>query len=437
MRDSEELCVTFLTPEEWIELESRLEGWDLILFLEFWEIWQSEKQTTPKQDFLIWLILGGRGAGKTRAGAEWVRQRVKSGARHIALVAANFTEARAVMLDGKSGLLNIGHPAERPKYIASRRRLEWPNGAVGQIFSAEAPDGLRGSQFDAAWADEFCAWNHAEETLSNLRLALRLEDERGRAPQMVVTTTPRPTTELIELKAAEGVVTHRLRTAENARHLSKGFLASMEAQYGGTPLGMQELEGKIVTDWPGALWSLSTIAKCRENTAPDLDRIVIALDPPTTSNVKSDACGIIVAGVKDGRAYVLQDATLGQATPEDWASRAVGLFRDYNADCIIAEGNQGGEMVESVLRQIEPNLPIRRVHARRSKTTRAEPVSHLYSRGLVTHVGRFDALEAQMCKMGAKLGKGRAKSPDRVDALVWAIDALLMRQGGEVRVRAV
>ena len=170
MRDSEELCVTFLTPEEWIELESRLEGWDLILFLEFWEIWQSEKQTTPKQDFLIWLILGGRGAGKTRAGAEWVRQRVKSGARHIALVAANFTEARAVMLDGKSGLLNIGHPAERPKYIASRRRLEWPNGAVGQIFSAEAPDGLRGSQFDAAWADEFCAWNHAEETLSNFCL---------------------------------------------------------------------------------------------------------------------------------------------------------------------------------------------------------------------------------------------------------------------------
>ena len=362
---------------------------------------------------------------------------MKSGARHIALVAANFTEARAVMLEGNSGLLNIGHPAERPKYIASRRRLEWPNGAVGQIFSAEAPDGLRGSQFDAAWADEFCAWNHAEETLSNLRLALRLDDETGRAPQMVVTTTPRPTTELIELKSAQGVVTHTLRTAENAHHLSKTFLAAMEAQYGGTPLGMQELEGKIVTDWPGALWSLSTIAKTRENTAPDLDRIVIALDPPATSGVKSDACGIIVAGVKDGRAYVLQDATLGQATPEDWASRAVGLFRDYNADCIIAEGNQGGEMVESVLRQIEPNLPIRRVHARRSKTTRAEPVSHLYSRGLVTHVGRFDALEAQMCKMGAKLGKGRAKSPDRVDALVWAIDALLMRQGGEVRVRAV
>ena len=419
------------------KVAKRLSGWDLNLLLEDWQFWRRDNQAEPKSNFLIWLVLGGRGAGKTRAGAEWVRERVKSGARHIALVAANFTEARAVMLEGNSGLLNIGHPAERPKYIASRRRLEWPNGAVGQIFSAEAPDGLRGSQFDAAWADEFCAWNHAEETLSNLRLALRLDDETGRAPQMVVTTTPRPTTELIELKSAQGVVTHTLRTAENAHHLSKTFLAAMEAQYGGTPLGMQELEGKIVTDWPGALWSLSTIAKTRENTAPDLDRIVIALDPPATSGVKSDACGIIVAGVKDGRAYVLQDATLGQATPEDWASRAVGLFRDYNADCIIAEGNQGGEMVESVLRQIEPNLPIRRVHARRSKTTRAEPVSHLYSRGLVTHVGRFDALEAQMCKMGAKLGKGRAKSPDRVDALVWAIDALLMRQGGEVRVRAV
>ena len=419
------------------KVAKRLSGWDLNLLLEDWQFWRRDNQAEPKSNFLIWLVLGGRGAGKTRAGAEWVRERVKSGARHIALVAVNFTEARAVMLEGKSGLLNIGHPAERPKYIASRRRLEWPNGAVGQIFSAEAPDGLRGSQFDAAWADEFCAWNHAEETFSNLRLALRLDDETGRAPQMVVTTTPRPTTELIELKSAQGVVTHTLRTAENAHHLSKTFLAAMEAQYGGTPLGMQELEGKIVTDWPGALWSLSTIAKTRENTAPDLDRIVIALDPPATSGVKSDACGIIVAGVKDGRAYVLQDATLGQATPEDWASCAVGLFRDYNADCIIAEGNQGGEMVESVLRQIEPNLPIRRVHARRSKTTRAEPVSHLYSRGLVTHVGRFDALEAQMCKMGAKLGKGRAKSPDRVDALVWAIDALLMRQGGEIRVRAV
>ena len=384
------------------KVAKRLSGWDLNLLLEDWQFWRRDNQAEPKSNFLIWLVLGGRGAGKTRAGAEWVRERVKSGARHIALVAANFTEARAVMLEGNSGLLNIGHPAERPKYIASRRRLEWPNGAVGQIFSAEAPDGLRGSQFDAAWADEFCAWNHAEETLSNLRLALRLDDETGRAPQMVVTTTPRPTTELIELKSAQGVVTHTLRTAENAHHLSRTFLAAMEAQYGGTPLGMQELEGKIVTDWPGALWSLSTIAKTRENTAPDLDRIVIALDPPATSGVKSDACGIIVAGVKDGRAYVLQDATLGQATPEDWASRAVGLFRDYNADCIIAEGNQGGEMVESVLRQIEPNLPIRRVHARRSKTTRAEPVSHLYSRGLVTHVGRFDALEAQMCKMGGK-----------------------------------
>jgi len=244
------------------------------------------------------LLLGGRGAGKTRAGAEWVRAQVKAGHRKIALVAANFTQARDVMLYGESGLLNIGHPSERPKFIASRRCLEWPCGAVAKIFSAEAPDGLRGSQFDAAWADEFCAWNHAEETLSNLRLALRLDTPDGRPPQLVVTTTPRPSAELIELKAAKGVVTHTLRKAENAHHLARGFLETMEAQYGGTPLGMQELEGQIVTEWPGALWSLSTIAKTRENTAPDLDRIVIALDPPTTSGSKSDACGIIVAGEK-------------------------------------------------------------------------------------------------------------------------------------------
>ena len=420
-----------------LKVLERIKDWDLSLLLEDWAFWRRDNQTEPKGNFLIWLILGGRGAGKTRSGAEWVRERVNSGARHIALVAANFTEARAVMLDGKSGLLNIGHPSERPRYIASRRRLEWPNGAVGQIFSAEAPDGLRGSQFDAAWADEFCAWNHAEETLSNLRLALRLDAEDGRAPQLVVTTTPRPSAELIELKETTGVVTHTLRTAENAQHLSQNFLATMEAEYGGTPLGMQELEGEIVTDWPGALWTLSTIAKTREKTAPELDRIVIALDPPATSGPKSDACGIVVAGVKEGRAYVLQDATMGQAAPEDWAAKTVSLFEHYAADCVIAEGNQGGEMVESVLRQIAPNLPIRRVHARRAKTTRAEPISHLYARGLVSHVGRFDALEAQMCKMGAKTSKGRGKSPDRVDALVWAIDALLGGRRREVRVRAV
>ncbi|MEP4051458.1 MAG: terminase family protein [Litorimonas sp.] len=414
-----------------------LNGWQRALLLKRWEFWRRDNQAEPNSNFLIWLILGGRGAGKTRAGAEWVRARVKSGARHIALVAANFTEARAVMLDGESGLLNIGHPSERPKYIASRKRLEWPNGAVGQVFSAEAPDGLRGSQFDAAWADEFCAWNHAPETLSNLRLALRLDAEDGQAPQLVVTTTPRPSADLIELKETKGVVTHTLRTAENAHHLAQGFLSAMEDEYGGTPLGMQELEGEIVTEWPGALWTLSTIAKNRENTAPDLDRIVVAIDPPATSGPKSDACGIVVAGVKDGRAYVLQDATMNLATPEDWAAKTVGLFKDYQADCVIAEGNQGGEMVESVLRQISPNLPIRRVHARRNKTTRAEPISHLYARGLVSHVGRFDALEAQMCRMGANASNRRGPSPDRVDALVWAIDALLGKVRVPARVRAI
>lgn len=430
------------TPEEMkVLLEAawdKLNGWQRALLLKRWWFWRRDNQATPKSDFHVWLLLGGRGAGKTRAGAEWVREQVKAGHRKIALVAANFTQARDVMLYGESGLLNIGHPSERPKFIASRRCLEWPCGAVAKIFSAEAPDGLRGSQFDAAWADEFCAWNHAEETLSNLRLALRLDTPDGRPPQLVVTTTPRPSAELIELKAAKGVVTHTLRTAENAHHLARGFLETMEAQYGGTPLGMQELEGQIVREWPGALWSLSTIGKTRENTAPDLDRIVIALDPPTTSGSKSDACGIIVAGEKDGRAYVLQDATLGQATPEDWAARAVALFETYDADCIIAESNQGGEMVESVLRQIAPNLPITRRHAQRNKKARAEPISHLYSRSLVSHVGRFDALEAQMCRMGSAAPPGRkSKSPDRVDALVWAIDALLMRGAGTARVRAV
>jgi len=388
----------------------------------------SSSQQAPEGEWDIWLILGGRGAGKTRAGAEWIRAQVKAGARDIALVGPNFTEAREVMLEGKSGLLNIGHPAERPKYIASRRRLEWPNGAVGHLYSAEDPDGLRGAQFDVAWADEFCAWSYPEDTLANLRLALRLGD----APKLTLTTTPRPIQALLDLKAEAGVISHHMRTAENAHNLSPSFLETVTTRFGGTPLGQQELEGEILQELPGALWSLSGIAAQRVTSTPDLARIVIAVDPPTTSGPKADACGIIVAGQAHGQAYVLEDATQRQATPDIWAAKVVDLFHRYRADCVIAEDNQGGEMVEAVLRQIDPQLPIIRVHATRGKYRRAEPVAHLYTQGKVFHAGRFKALETQMCQMGAKNMKG---SPDRVDALVWAVNALLMRGRPEPRVR--
>ncbi len=433
MTDLENLSVRSRTKSEMEELWKKLKGWDRERFLSLWSFWASETQQMPLGNWLIWLILGGRGAGKTRTGAEWIAQQVRDGARNIALVGPTFSEACEVMLYGESGLLNIGHPAERPKYIASRRRLEWPNGAVGHVYSAHDPDGLRGGQFDAAWADEFCAWAYPDDTLSNLRLALRLGD----APRLVVTTTPRPSTALLTLKSAPGVVTHQMRTRDNAHHLAPGYMDAMEARYGGSPLGQQELEGEILTELPGALWSLATIAKQRQAETPELDRIVIAIDPPATSGPKADACGLIVAGVAGDAAYVLEDATLRHAPPEMWAERAVKLFRDYAADCVIAEGNQGGEMVEAVLRQVDPNLPIRRVHARRSKQTRAEPIAHLYTRGRVFHVGRFDLLESQMCQMGAQGRLGSSTSPDRVDALVWAVHALLMKEGNVPRVRCV
>ncbi len=416
------------------ELWEKLPGWDRAQFLRLWSFWAAEHQHAPVGEWLVWLVLGGRGAGKTRTGAEWIVQQVKSGARHIALVGSTFTEAREVMLEGESGLLNIGHPSERPKFIASRQRLEWPNGAVGHLYSAHDPDGLRGAQFDAAWADEFCAWKKPEDTLSNLRLALRLSPRAGEVPRLVVTTTPRPTLALVALKSAARVVTHRMRTRDNARHLAPGYLSAMEDRYGGSPLGQQELEGEILTDLPGALWSQATLAKQRTPDTPELERIVVAIDPPATSGPNADACGLIVAGVSDGKAYVLEDATLQNAPPEIWANRAVKLFHDYQADCVIAEGNQGGEMVEAVLRQVDPQLPINRVHARRSKQTRAEPIAHLYTRGQVFHVGRFDLLEAQMCQMGSKEQRG---SPDRVDALVWAIHALVKDTTNVPRVRCL
>jgi phage terminase large subunit-like protein len=437
MHCSKNYTIQSTTKAKLKTLWDNLKGWNRERFLKRWFFWARGNQHAPVKDWLIWLILGGRGAGKTRTGAEWIAQQVKLGARHIALVGTSFAEAREVMLEGESGLLNIGHPSERPKLIASRRRLEWPNGAVGHLYSAHDPDGLRGGQFDAAWADEFCAWAYPDETLSNLRLALRLTPQSGEKPRLVITTTPRPSPSLLALKSAKGVSTSHIRTRENARHLAPGFLDAMEDSYGGSPLGQQELEGEILTDFPGALWKLSTIAKQRQTETPALERIVVAIDPPATSGPHADACGLIVAGVAKGNAYVLEDATLHNAPPETWAEKVVALFQSYQADCVIAEGNQGGEMVEAVLRQVDPNLPIRRVHARRSKQTRAEPIAHLYTLGRVFHVGRFDALEAQMCQMGSSLGGGSRASPDRVDALVWAVHALLKKGRDDPRVRRI
>lgn len=399
-----------------------LSGNDPYQFFKNWEIWQRGDQRN-ETDWLIWLLLGGRGCGKTRTGAEWVRRKVFETGR-IALVAPTLADAREVMLGGESGLFNIGYPKERPTYSPSRRRLDWPNGAVGYLFSAEDPDSLRGPQFGAAWADEFCAWSYPEETLSNLRFGLRV----GERPQLVITTTPKPIPALKSLMSVGGLAVSRARTTSNAANLSPAFLAAMKETYGGTRLGRQELEGEILFDRDGALWSQTIFETCRhEGAIPPLDRTIVAIDPPVTSGARSDQCGLIVAGVQGrgntARAYILHDGTVQGLSPTDWAKTAISLYKGWGADFLLAEVNQGGDLVKTILHTINPYVPVKTVFAKKSKTGRAEPVALLYEQGRVLHAGRFDALEAELRLMGT--AAAGAKSPDRADALVWAVTHLM------------
>lgn len=400
-----------------------------------WAAQARDDQWPPDGDWLIWLLLGGRGSGKTRAGAEWVRAQITAGCRRVALVAPTYSDAREVMLEGESGLLSLGRLSERPNYIASRRRLEWPNGAVGMVFSSEDPDGLRGPQFDAAWADEFCAWTYSDATLSNLRLALRL----GAHPQLVVTTTPRPTPALKSLMDTSGLVISRARTVDNAHNLSPIFLDAMTAEYGGTRLGRQELNGEVLSDAAGALWSRAGIEACRRDAPDHLDTIIVAIDPPASSGARSDACGLIVAGCVRGDSpledcvYILHDGTVQGLRPEAWAKCATDLWARYDADYILAEVNQGGDMVSSVIQTHDPAVIVRTVFASRGKVARAEPVAALYEQGRVFHAQPLPELEDELCHMGVP--HARRRSPDRADALVWAVTDLLLKRRTTPRIR--
>lgn len=403
-----------------------------------WDYLAKEHQRPPQDDgWTTWLLLGGRGAGKTRAGAEWVRSLAdeRGGrARRIALVAEAYGDAREVMIEGPSGLRQIGHPARRPSFEASRRRLVWPNGSVGYCFSSEDPEGLRGHQFDAAWADELCKWRHAEETWSNLQLALRLGDR----PRQVVTTTPRPTALLKRLMAQAGTRTVRASTYDNRDNLSAAFFSEIAALYEGTALGRQELYGEIVEDREGALWTRALIEAARMSAPPGgpeafaarLDRVVVAVDPPATAGPTADECGVIVAGsmlaVGARRAFVLADRSQGGLSPLDWAARAVEAYHAFGASRLVVEVNQGGDMVRALIAQVDADVAVREVRAGRSKRLRAEPVAALYERGLVRHVGGFSRLEDQMTEFTGADGK----SPDRLDALVWALSDLLLRPAG-------
>ena len=379
-------------------------------------------QVAPPGDWDIWIALAGRGWGKTRTGAEWIREEVAAGrATRIALIAETAADGRDVMVEGESGILSIYPPAERPIYEPSKRRVTWPNGAVATLFNATEPDQLRGPQFDCAWCDELAKWRYARETWDQLQFGLRL----GQHPRQIVTTTPRPT-ELIKAIVAgqEGrVAITRGRTQDNAANLAAPFLRKIVDRYQGTRLGRQELEAEILGDLPGALWSFAQIEAYRMPAQPkELSRVLVAIDPAVTAKEDSDEHGIIVAGIANGEGVVLHDGSL-QGSPLEWARRAVSLHDSYGADGVVVEVNQGGDMVAQTLRSVRSELNIIEVRASRGKHVRAEPIAALYEQGRVRHVGSFPELESQMTQM-TQHGYEGPGSPDRVDALVWALSSL-------------
>lgn len=399
------------------------------------EFWALPHQLPPEGDWKSWVIMGGRGAGKTRAGSEWVRRMVEGpsaaapGRCHrVALVGETFDQVRDVMVFGESGILACSPPDRRPVWEAGRRRLVWANGATATCYSAHEPEALRGPQFDAAWVDELAKWKKAEDVWDMLQFALRL----GEHPQQVVTTTPRNVGVLKRIMAnASTVVTHA-PTEANRAYLAESFLAEVEARYGGTRLGRQELEGVLLDDVEGALWTTAMLEGARLGEVPKLDRVVVAVDPAVTAGRASDECGIVVAGVvmsgepRDWRAYVLEDASM-RGGPTDWARAAIAAMDRHGAERLVAEVNQGGDLVESVVRQVDPLVPFKALRATRGKGLRAEPVAALYEQGRVKHLrgGTLGTLEDQMCQMTVRGYEGTG-SPDRLDALVWALHELMI-----------
>ncbi|MDP1911296.1 MAG: terminase family protein, partial [Hyphomicrobium sp.] len=327
---------------------------------------------------------------------------------------------RRVMIDGVSGLLAIHTGDERPELEISKAQLVWPNGAIAQMFSAEDPDSLRGPQCDAAWCDELAKWRRADETWDMLQFGMRL----GSSPQIAVTTTPRPLPMLKAIMDDPATVITRAATTANAAHLAPAFIAEMERRYAGTALGRQELLGEIVDEQSGSLWRRDWIERHRVKECPELTSIIVAVDPPVTATANSDACGIVVAGLgADGRAYIAADRSLQGREPHVWARAAVRAYQEFMADRVVAEVNQGGDLVIAILRQIDETVAVRTVRATRGKWLRAEPVAALYAEGRIAHVGLHTTLEEQMLAFGAD-GLSRGRSPDRVDALVWALSEL-------------
>lgn len=413
----------------------------------FWPLWSRPEQRPPPTGWHTWLILGGRGSGKTRSGAEWIRSQAEGGtplargkARRMALLGETIDQARDIMVLGDSGLMAITPRDRRPVFHVSRNRLHWPNGAEAFLFSASDPESLRGPQFDAAWCDELAKWKRTRTAWDQLQFGLRL----GSHPRAVVTTTPRANPTLVAIMEDPGTALTHMPTADNAANLAPTFLRRMQSRYAGGALGRQELMGELLLENPDALWTRALIEDARIGEAPPLDRIVVAVDPPVTARTGSDACGIIVAGMQTGEmptATVLADWSVQGVGPSRWAARAIAAYHAHQADRLVAEVNQGGDMVGEIVRNLDSTVAFKPVRATRGKALRAEPVAALYEQGRVKHLAAarnpLTKLEDQMTAFGPSAFTGDTKSPDRVDALVWAITDLLLTRRSEPEVRGL
>ncbi|HQY45002.1 MAG TPA: terminase family protein [Paracoccaceae bacterium] len=422
------------TPEVIEEFLSSLSEEALMALPWLFEFWALPHQMPPDGAWKTWVIMGGRGAGKTRAGAEWVRAQVEGSrpldegaARRVALIGETIEQVREVMVFGESGILACSPPDRMPVWEAGRKRLLWPNGAVAQVFSAHEPESLRGPQFDAAWVDELAKWKKAEDTWDMLQFALRLGDH----PRQVVTTTPKNVGVLKAiLKNPSTVVTHA-PTEANKAYLAASFLEEVKARYEGTRLGRQELAGELLEDVEGALWSSAMIEAARSERPDRLSRVVVAVDPSVSGRPGADECGIVVVGAvtegppKEWRAWVLEDASVSGGSPQKWAEAVAAAYHRHGAVRVVAEVNQGGALAESLMRSVDAYLPVTKVSATTNKAARAEPVAALYEQGRVSHVRGLGALEDQMCRMSRTGYQGKG-SPDRVDALVWALTDLMI-----------
>jgi len=383
-----------------------------------WHTWARPKQLPPPGDWYVWLLMAGRGFGKTRTGSGWAHERAIAQPREIAFIARTPADARDFMIEGPGGIIQNTHPDDTPLYEPSKRRLTWKNGSVATIFSDENPDQLRGFSGDTAWIDEFAKFKHPQEVWDNLQFGMR---EAGGEPRIFISTTPRPLRILHQIKEMANCVTVTGSSYENKSNLHPLWFKDVLSRYEGTRIGRQEIYAEILTDNPDALWKREDIEKHRVTDYPTLTRIVVAIDPQAKNNPDSAETGIVVAGIApNGHGYVLDDLSL-KATPDGWAKEAISGYHKYQGDRVIGEANNGGDMVEYTVRTIEPNIPFSQVHASRGKQARAEPVSALYEQGKVHHVGCFPDLEDQMCEWVPG-----DTSPDRLDALVWALTELMI-----------